>query len=116
MPFIEGTPFSFIVLGWLLGVVIGLGLYFLKRYRILSRYVISISTGGMIGTLVASTFVLWVGLMLFSDAPHGGVYIVIGMYFIAMIVGGLAGAVAGFLAARRMNQRTTKHDKNTANF
>jgi len=54
----------------------------------------------MIGTLVASTFVLWVGLMLFSEAPHGGVYIVIGMYFIAMIVGGPAGAVAGFLAAR----------------
>jgi hypothetical protein len=73
-------PFFFILPVWLLCVITGVLLFFFKRFRFLSVYLVRNEQG-------------WRGLTL------------IAAYLASIIVGGVVGAAAGFVAAAKMNRR-----------
>src|ERR1700694_3436151 len=98
-------PFFFIVPIWLFCVVVGLALCFFRQFRFLSSYVVVGSTGGLILSFALSTFLLWIGPRLLSSASGWAGFILIVAYFAGIAIGGLVGIVAGFLTARKINQR-----------
>src|ERR1700704_3565403 len=98
-------PFFFIVPIWLFCVVVGLALCFFRQFRFLSSYVVLGSTGGLILSFALSTFLLWIGPRLLSSASGWAGLILIAAYLGGIAIGGLVGIIAGFLTARKINQR-----------
>jgi hypothetical protein len=99
-------PFFVIVPIWLFCVVVGLALCFFRQFRFLSSYVFLGSTGGLILSFALSTFLLWIGPRLISSSTSGwaGVILIVA-YLAGIAIGGLVGIIAGFLTARKINQR-----------
>jgi len=98
-------PFFLIVPIWLLCVVAGLALCFSRQFRFLSFYLVLGSTGGLILAFALSTFVLRLGPRLVSSASGWVNLILIAVYIAGVAIGGLVGMLAGFLMARKINQR-----------
>ena len=98
-------PFFLIVPIWLLCVVAGLGFCFSRQFRFLSFYLVLSSTGGVLLSFALSTLVLWIGPRLVSSASGWAKLILIAAYVAGIAIGGLVGMLAGFLIARKINQR-----------
>jgi len=98
-------PFFFIVPIWLLCVVVGLALCFFRQFRFLSSYVVLSSTGALILSFALSSFWLWFGPRLLSNASGWAGLILIAAYLAGIAIGALVGIIAGFLAARKINRR-----------
>jgi ribose/xylose/arabinose/galactoside ABC-type transport system permease subunit len=60
------------------------------------------STFGAILSFVLSTAVLFVGPRIAADLPEWFGLLVVLAYLVAIPIGGLAGAIAGFLITRRL--------------
>jgi hypothetical protein len=98
-------PFFFIVPIWLLCVVIGVVLCFFKRSRFLSLYLVLSSTGSAIVSLALSTFVLWTAPKLFAKEHTWEGLVLIAAYLGSIVLGAVVGAIVGFVAAGKINQR-----------
>ena len=98
-------PFFLIAPVWLLFVVIGVSLCFFRQARFLSLYFILVSSTGMLISFVLSTLLLWVVPKLFGNMGSWARWMFIAFYLASIALGGLIGGVAGFFAARKINQR-----------
>jgi hypothetical protein len=99
------VPFFLIVPVWLLFVVIGVSLCFFRQARFLSLYFILVSSTGTFLSLALSTLLLWLVPRLFGNMSPWARWIFIALYLASIAFGGLIGGLAGFVAARKVNQR-----------
>ena len=99
-------PFFFIVPLWLVAVVVGAVMVCIRSARRAGIYVLTISTFGTTVSLVLSTAVLFVGPRV-AASPQPGWFglMVIVAYLAAIPIGGLTGAIAGFLITRKLLPR-----------
>ena len=98
-------PFFFILPLWALVAVIGIVLLFLPRFRSTGVYVLVSSTGGLLLSFFLSTCVLMLVPRLQITATSR--WLLIFGYLGAILFGGLAGIVLGFLLARPIVRRMT---------
>src|SRR5205814_2628497 len=98
-------PFFLIVPAWLFLVLIGIILLSFRQARFLSLYFILVSTIGTIVSLALSTIVLWLIPRLFGETGSIAAFVFIALYLASIALGGVIGGIAGFIAARKLNQR-----------
>lgn len=97
-------PFFFIAPIWILVVVAGIGIFFSKRLRFLSSYLLLCSTLGLIVSFMLSLGLLMLtGKLLAEHLSYGWLALV--AYFVGIPIGGIAGALLGFFLARALNRR-----------
>src|SRR5581483_2131127 len=96
-------PFFLIVPIWLLCALAGIVLLFIRRFRRIGVYAITVSTTALLVSFGVSTAVLYAGPRL-APSPHPPWYGValIAAYVAAIIVGGLVGAIAGLVGTRKL--------------
>jgi hypothetical protein len=73
-----------------------------RTTRHAGAYVLTMSTLGTILSFVLSSAVLFVGPRIAVDPPGWFGLLVVFAYLVAIPIGGLAGAIAGFLITRRL--------------
>jgi hypothetical protein len=96
-------PFFFIVPLWLLAVVIGAVMLSIGSARRAGIYVLTTSTFATAVSFLLSTAVLFVGPRVASDPPAEWFgLMVVAAYLTAIPIGGLTGAIAGFLITREL--------------
>jgi uncharacterized membrane protein len=95
-------PFFFILPLWLLTVVVGAVMVCSRAATRVGIYVLTISTFATIVSLVLSTAVLFVGPRLAANPPAWFGLMVVAAYLAAIPIGGLTGAIAGFLITRKL--------------
>lgn len=100
-------PFFLIVPVWLLLVAIGIVLLFFRQARFLCLYFILVPTIGTLVSLALSTLVLWLIPRVFggTESVAKFEFVVLGIYMASVVLGGAIGAIAGFIAAKKLNQR-----------
>jgi hypothetical protein len=98
-------PIFLIVPLWLLCVAVGSVLCLFKRSRFLSLYLVLGSTGGAIVSLALSTFVLWTAPKVFGTGHTWEGLVLITAYLGSIVLGSVVGAIVGFMAAGKINQR-----------
>jgi hypothetical protein len=96
-------PFFFIFPLWLLTVVVGVAMLCLRSARRAGIYVVTVSTFATAASFVLSTAVLFVGPRVALSEWFG--LVALAAYLAAIPIGGLAGAIAGFLLARQLLAR-----------
>lgn len=95
--------FFFLVPVWLLFVLCGVVLLFVGRFRHVGVYAITVTTAALLCSLGVSTAVLYAGPRLVKGPPPSWYGVaVIGTYLVSIGVGGIAGAVGGFIVTRRL--------------
>jgi len=95
-------PFFFIVPLWLLAVIVGAVMVCIRAARHAGVYVLTMSTFATILSFVLSTAILFVGSRVAADPPGWFGLIVVAAYLAAIPIGGLTGAIAGFLITRKL--------------
>ena len=104
-------PFFLILPLWLGAVLVGTVMICVRSARLVGLYVLTMSTLGVIGAFVLSYAVLS-GLTLIAPQPPGWLaFVILGGYLIAIPIGGVIGAGAGFLLTRKLIRRA--HSANT---
>jgi hypothetical protein len=99
-------PFFFIVPLWLLAVAVGAVMLSIGSARRAGIYVLTISTFATAVSFLLSTAVLFVGPRVASDPPAEWFgLMVVAAYLTAIPIGGLTGAIAGFLITRELLAR-----------
>ena len=98
-------PFFIIVPLWLLAVLLGAVMICIRTARHAGIYVLTMSTLATVLSFVLSTAVLFVGPRVAADPPGWFGLIVVAAYLAAIPIGGLTGAIAGFLLTRRLLAR-----------
>jgi len=98
-------PFFFIVPLWLLTALVGALMVCIRTTRHAGAYVLTMSTFGTILAFALSTAVLFVAPRIAVDPPGWFGLMVVVAYLAAIPIGGLAGAIAGFLVTRRLLTR-----------
>jgi hypothetical protein len=96
------VPFFFIVPLWLLTVVAGAVMVCIRATRGAGVYVLMMSTFATIVSFLLSTAVLIVGPRIAAIPPEWFGLIVVAGYLAAIPIGGLTGAIAGFLITRKL--------------
>ena len=107
-------PFFFIAPLWLLCVAAGAILIFAGRRRI-GAYVVSVSTGATVVSLVLSTAVLFLFPRLpFRLPPQWNAISLISAYLMAILLGGVAGAAGAFWLTAKIwrQQRNAANSEN----
>src|SRR5690349_13435216 len=100
---VEQMPFFLLLPVWLLCVLVGLVLVFVRSLRSIGVYTLTMSTVALLCSFGLSTAVLYFGPRLFSNThPSWFGVALIAAYFCAIGVGGIGGAIAGFLATHRV--------------
>ena len=95
--------FFFIIPLWLLCLLMGTALACFQGLRRTGFYVIAVSTGGTLVSLLLSTAVFFLGTRI--GAKHFGTWsgvALIGTYVLGIVAGGLIGSVSGFLLSRKL--------------
>jgi hypothetical protein len=94
--------FFLILPSWVLCLLTGIVLVSFEKFRRAGFYVINMSSAATALSLSLSTAVLFLGprVGLQRMGQWAGV-VLIAAYLVAIVVGGLAGAVGGFLVTRR---------------
>jgi hypothetical protein len=95
-------PFFFIVPLWLLTVAVGAVMVCIRAARPAGIYVLTMSTLATIVSFLLSTAVLFVGPRITANPPEWFGLIVVAGYLAAIPIGGLTGAIAGFLITRKL--------------
>jgi len=99
-------PYFFIVPLWLLTALVGAVMVAIRPARRAGIYVLTISTFATFVSFVFSTAVLFVGPRIAENPPGWFGLMVVAAYLAAIPIGGLTGAVAGFLITRRLLAQT----------
>ena len=95
-------PFFLILPLWFGAVLVGAVMICVRSSRQMGVYVLTMSTLGLIGSFVLSYAVLF-GLALIAPQPPGWLaFVILGGYLIAIPIGGVLGAGAGFLLTRKL--------------
>src|SRR5687768_2781694 len=102
-------PFFFILPLWLLTVLLGIVMVCARTTRRAGVYVITMSTFATILSLLLSTVVLVVGPRITVSPPEWMGLMVFAAYLIAIPIGGLTGAIAGFVVARKLLARLSRY-------
>jgi hypothetical protein len=99
-------PFFFIIPVWLLLVAVGLILLFFARFRILGYFVIAVPTGATVTSFLLSTSVFFVvpRLLPMSSRPWYGL-LILAVYVVALLLGGLLGAIGAFSLVLKLQKR-----------
>lgn len=100
-------PFFFILPLWLLTVLVGAVMVCVRTTRRAGVYVITMSTFATILSILLSTAVLFVGPRITASPPDWMGLVVFAAYLVAIPVGGLTGAIAGFLVSRNLLARVS---------
>jgi len=95
-------PYFFIVPLWLLTALVGAVMVAIRPARRAGVYVLTISTFATFVSFVFSTAVLFIGPRITENPPGWFGLMVVAGYLAAIPIGGLAGAVAGFLITPRL--------------
>jgi hypothetical protein len=77
----------------------------IRPTRQAGAYLLTMSTFGTVLSFVLSTAVLFVGPRIAVDPPGWFGLLLVFAYLVAIPMGGLAGAIAGFLITRRLLTR-----------
>jgi hypothetical protein len=96
-------PFFLILPLWLLCIMVGVGLLFVIRLRFLATHILLVSSGAVFASLVLSTV-----LLLVAGRAVGGTrfaFLALVIYLLGILAGGVAGALAGFMVALKVNRR-----------
>jgi hypothetical protein len=96
--------FFFVLPVWFLCVAGGVVLCCFKTSRFLASYFVLGSTGGIALALALSSLVLWAGPQLLKNTETWAKWVLIASYLADVVLGGIIGWVAGFVAARRVNR------------
>ena len=99
------VPFFLILPAWFSLVAIGVFLCCLRKARFLGLYFILVATAGTFFSLALSTPIVMAFPMIFRNTGTWARWIFILSNLASIVVGGLIGAVGGFVAARKLNQR-----------
>src|SRR5207249_2351925 len=95
-------PFFLILPLWFGAVLVGAVMIGVRSARRVGVYVVTMSTLALIVSFVLSYAVLF-GLTLIAPQPAGWfAFVVLGGYFIAIPIGGVIGAAAGFLLTHKL--------------
>jgi hypothetical protein len=95
--------FFLIIPVWLVCVLIGIALACFQGLRRTGIYLIAVSTGGTLLSLLLSTAVLFLGpRMGFRHFGKWSGVALIGTYVFAIVAGGLIGSVSGFSLTRKL--------------
>ncbi len=98
--------FFLIIPVWLLCLLSGTALACFQGLRRTGIYMIAVSTGGTLVSLLLSTAVLFLGPRIgFEHFGKWSGVALIGTYVFAIIAGGLIGSVFGFLLGRKLLPR-----------
>jgi hypothetical protein len=98
--------FFLIIPAWLISVLAGIALACFQGVRRTGIYLITVSTGGTLLSLLLSTAVLFLGPSIgFKHFGKWSGVALIGTYVLAVIAGGLIGSVSGFLLTRKLLPR-----------
>jgi hypothetical protein len=98
-------PFFLILPLWVLAVVLGIVMLCIRSTRLAGVYVVTVSTSATFASFVLSTAVLLVGAQTGTNAPGWFVFAIVAGYLAAIPIGGLAGAIVGFLTTRKLLAR-----------
>jgi hypothetical protein len=100
------VAFFLIIPVWLVCVLIGTALACFQGLRRTGIYLIAVSTGGTLLSLLLSTAVLFLGPRIgFKHFGQWSGIALIGTYTLAIIAGGLIGSASGFLLTRKLLPR-----------
>jgi hypothetical protein len=95
--------FFLIIPVWLVCVLIGIALASFQGLRRTGIYLIAVSTGGTLLSLLLSTAVLFLGPRIgFRHFGKWSGVALIGTYVFAIVAGGLIGSVSGFSLTRKL--------------
>lgn len=95
-------PFFLILPLWFFAVLVGAVMVCIRSARRLGVYVLTMSTLALFASFALSYAVL-LGLASIAPQPGGWfAFVVVGGYFVAIPVGGVIGAGAGFLLTREL--------------
>jgi len=98
-------PFFLIVPLWFGAVLVAAAMICVRPARRIGVYVLTTSTLGLVVSFVLSYAVL-LGLASIAPQPGGWfAFVVLGGYFVAIAIGGVIGAGAGFLLTRKLLRR-----------
>src|SRR6266581_2555958 len=95
-------PFFLILPLWLLTVAVGLVMVCFRPVRRPGIYVVTVATFATVVSFALSTAVLLVGAQTGANAPSWLLFAVVAGYLVAIPIGGLIGALVGFLFTRRV--------------
>jgi hypothetical protein len=97
------VAFFLVISVWLVCLLIGTALACFQGVRRPGIYVIAVSTGGTLLSLLLSTAVLFLGPRIgFQHFGQWRGIALIGAYILAVIAGGLIGSASGFFLTRRL--------------
>jgi len=103
------VPFFFVLPMWLLAVIVGVVMVCLRVTRRTGVYVITMSTFATIASFVLAYGALLAGLWIAANTVDWFRFIALGAYLVAIPVGGLIGAIAGFLMTRKLLRGGSVH-------
>jgi hypothetical protein len=98
---VRDVPFFFIAPIWLLLLVAGIVMVFIRSTRRLGIYVIVVPTTATLIAFLLSTAILFAAPRLFSKPNAWLSILTIGGYIAAIPIGGFIGAVAGWFGVRK---------------
>jgi hypothetical protein len=97
------VAFFLIIPVWLLCLLIGTALACFQGLRRTGIFVIAVSTGGTLVSLLLSTAVLFLGPRIgFKHFGKWSGVALIGTYVLAIVAGGFIGSVSGFSLTRKL--------------
>jgi hypothetical protein len=94
-------PFFFVLPLWVLAVIVGGLMVCVRPTRRAGIYVLMVSTFATLASFALSTAVLLLGAQSGTNAPAWLGLMIVAGYLAAIPIGGLMGAILGFLLTRK---------------